>query len=305
MLHHPNISPVLLDLGFFELRWYPVMYILSFVLGYMFMPKMLKKNGLNVAKDDFEKLMFSIMLGVILGGRIGYVLFYNFDYYLQNPLEIILPFTFKGGFKFTGIAGLSFHGGALGVILASLLWCKKRKINFYKLADPTMPLVALGLGLGRLGNFINSELYGRITASPLGMVFKNAEPVNINSEQAQTVLQKLNLSAGELAPLLSQNGTLVNLPRHASQLYEFLFEGLVMFFVLYFLFNKKLKSGTVFWSFIGLYGLFRFFIEFFRQPDAHLGLFFGYFSMGQILCTAMMLTTAAFLVFIKPKPNQL
>lgn len=210
----------------------------------------------KITKEHYEEFIFYIMLGVIIGGRLGYVLIYNFSYYLSKPWEIILPFAVEGGkFVFTGIAGMSFHGGALGVIVAALIFTRRYQYKFMQLADPAMPFVALGLGFGRIGNFLNAELYGRVTSLPWGMIFPGSD--------------------GQ--------------PRHPSQLYEALCEGFLMAAILFYLLKKAKKSGTVFWSFIGLYGIFRFFIEFFREPDAQLGLVLGFMSMGQILCSLMMI----------------
>ncbi len=260
----PDIDPVLIHLGPLEIRWYALFYIISFVIGYIFIKRNYKEKGIELSKEGYENLIFYIMLGVILGGRAGYVVFYNFAYYLQHPLEVIWPF--KDG-QFVGISGMSFHGGALGVIAAGLIFCRKYKLSFYQYADPVMPLVAIGLGLGRLGNFINAELYGRITTVPWGIVFPGT------------------------------NGQ----PRHPSQLYEMFLEGVIMFAVLQYLNKKSLRHGIVFWAFIGLYGIFRFVLEFVRQPDAHMpnhGFLIGFLTMGQILSFVMLITAFAAMIRI-------
>ncbi|MBT3168391.1 MAG: prolipoprotein diacylglyceryl transferase [Candidatus Cloacimonetes bacterium] len=255
-MNYPNISPTILKLGSLEIRWYGVLYIIAFIICFIFLKKLFKYRETNLSKERYDNLLSNIMLGVIIGGRLGYVVFYNFGYYFHHPLEIILPFSFTNGFTFTGFQGMSFHGGALGVIIAGLIFCKKNKLNFYQLADATAPLVAIGLGLGRIGNFINCELWGRITTKPWGMIFPNGG----------------------------------DFPRHPSQLYEALLEGLLLFFILFFILKNTRKNGVVFWSFIGFYGIFRFLIEFVREPDEHLGFFLKTFTMGQILSSFMIVS---------------
>jgi phosphatidylglycerol---prolipoprotein diacylglyceryl transferase len=191
---------------------------------------------------------------VILGGRLGYVLFYNLGYYLQHPLEIILPFEFSGGLHFVGISGMSYHGGAIAVMIATVIFCWKRGIDFWRFADLFGSAIPLGYTFGRLGNFINGELYGRATDVPWGMVFP-------------------------LDPL--------HLLRHPSQLYEAFFEGIVLFAVLWVLRKRFSFTGALFALYVAGYGLIRFFIEFFREPDAQLGFVLGPFSMGQLLCLLM------------------
>ena len=230
------------------------MYVLGMIIGAIFYKKTLKKNGIEMKKQLYEDLIFHIMLGVIIGGRLGYVLFYDLPYFATHPLQIFA--VWKGG--------MSFHGGALGVIIFGLRFAKKNKYNFYKLADPVMPFIAIGLGLGRLANFINGELYGRVTDLPWGMVFPTAPD---------------------------------RLPRHPSQLYEMFLEGILLAIILFIIFNKTKIHGLVFWSFIGLYGVFRFLVEFVRQPDAHLGFILGFLTMGQIL-SLFMIVTAIIAIFI-------
>ncbi len=192
-----------------------------------------------------------------MGGRLGYVIFYNLPYYLQHPLEIILPFRFgEGGMQFTGISGMSYHGGIIGAITGCAIFTRRFKADFWNLADLFFPAAALGYTFGRLGNFINGELYGRVTDAAIGMYFPTSPD--------PTVL------------------------RHPSQLYEAFFEGIVLFAVLWTLRRFSLPKGTMASLYIFGYGFVRFFIEFFREPDTHLGLLFLGFSMGQILCLAMM-----------------
>jgi len=255
MLKYPEISPTIVKLGPIEIRWYGFMYVLGFIIAYFIIKSEVARKKLNYTIDDISDFIFYLVIGVLLGGRLGYVLFYNFSYYFSNPIEIIM--INKGG--------MSFHGGLIGTIVAAYVFSKRRKIPFFQLTDMGVLAGSLGLGFGRIGNFINAELYGRVTTPdfPLAMIFPNAGPE----------------------------------PRHPSQLYESFFEGFLMFAILYFLSRKNLKDGTLFGTFIMLYGLFRFFIEYTRQPDAHLNFVFMNFSMGQVLCFPMILIGLFIIIF--------
>jgi phosphatidylglycerol:prolipoprotein diacylglycerol transferase len=206
------------------------------------------------------------MLGVIIGGRFGYALFYNFGYYFQHPLEIILPFDFSHGFKFVGLSGMSYHGGLIGVVIVFVLFCRKHKINLWHFGDLFCPAIPLGYTFGRIGNFINGELFGRVTTVPWGMYFP-------------------------LDPSQSL--------RHPSQLYEALFEGIVLFILLWLIRKKKRFDGFLVGIYICGYGFVRFFIEFFREPDYQLGLVLGFMSMGQVLCLLMMAAGMTILIWRK------
>ncbi len=259
MIKYPDISPTILSIGPFQIRWYGLFYIIGFLTGYYFIKKLYKKRNIDISDKDYSNLLYDVMLGVVIGGRLGYILFYNLPYYLHNPLKIFAVWE----------GGMSFHGGALGVIVAGLIFAKKYHYNFYKLADPAMGMVAIALGLGRLGNFINGELYGRPTNVPWAMIFPD-DPRQ--------------------------------LPRHPSQLYEFFFEGIMLSAICFYLFKKKVREGIIFWSFIGFYGVFRIFIEFFREPDPQLGfILFNRFTMGQILSSVMILSSIVGIYFILKK----
>lgn len=249
---YPHIDPVFLRLGPLEFRWYGLMYILGFLAAYYIILTGVKRKGLPLTRDDVADLVFTVALGVILGGRLGYILFYNLSYYLSHPLKFFAVWE----------GGMSFHGGLTGAVLASLYFVRKRGIRFYALADLGFLAAPVGLGLGRIGNFINGELYGRVTDVPWGMVFP---------------------SGGAL-------------PRHPSQLYEALLEGLLMFAILYTVSRKVKQEGVVLWSFIALYGLFRFLVEFVREPDEQIGFLFGVISMGQMLSLPMFLLGGAMVV---------
>lgn len=254
--HLPEqIDPVLLSIGGFKLQYYGLMYIVAFGLTYVLVIFRVKhEDRFSVSKNQIQDLTTAIILGLIIGARLGYVIFYNMSYYIAHPLEIILPFTYSNGITFTGITGMSYHGGLIGLLISGGLYLRKQGLNFWEMADLYAPVGPLGYTFGRLGNFINGELYGRITDAPIGMVFPLAP-----SEEL----------------------------RHPSQLYEAFFEGIVLFVLLWSLRKIKQPKGTMLAIYLTGYGLVRFIIEFFRQPDDHLGFVFLSYSMGQILCAAM------------------
>ncbi|WP_224962009.1 prolipoprotein diacylglyceryl transferase [Geomonas subterranea] len=248
----PNIDPVFLRLGPLEFRWYGLMYICGFVAAYFIILSGVKRKGIPLNRDQVADLIFTVAVGVILGGRLGYILFYNFAFYLAHPLKLFAVWE----------GGMSFHGGLIGALVASFYFIRKFKLSFYPLADVGFLAAPVGLGFGRIGNFINGELYGRVTDLPWGIVFPTGGP----------------------------------LPRHPSQLYEAFLEGPLMFLILYLVSKKVPRDGVVVWSFIALYGLFRFLVEFVRQPDEQIGFVLGGFSMGQMLSLPMFLLGAAMVV---------
>lgn len=259
-----RIDPVIFSIGTFQIKYYGVMYIVAFSLTYILLNYRIKKHEFEIEKEKLENFFFAVIIWVLIGGRLGYVLFYNFMYYLKNPLEIFLPFSFNGGFRFTGIAGMSYHGAVIAAFIGTWLFCRKSKIDLWKFVDFVMPAVPLGYTFGRLGNFINGELYGRETASWIGMNFP-----------------------------LAGGGAL----RHPSQLYEAFFEGIVIFIILWSLRNKKFVKGFFFSAYLILYGLVRFMIEYFREPDDHLGFVLLNLSMGQVLCLVMILSGLIIIMF--------
>lgn len=251
-----RMNPVAFSLGSLEVHWYGLMYLVAVAVVWLLLVYRIKRDKTApINTDQLTDLIIVLIIGVLVGARLGYVVFYQPGYYLSHPLEIIMPFSFEGGFHFTGISGMSYHGGLIGTVIAALLFCRKTKTAFWQLVDFAVPAIPLGYTFGRLGNFINGELYGRVTESPLGMFFPQA---------------------GD------------NLLRHPSQLYEALFEGLVLFIILWSIRKLKYPIGTMLAFYLFGYGLARFIIEFFRQPDAHLGFVFSIFSMGQLLCIGMM-----------------
>jgi len=262
---------VLIEIGGFRLQYYGLMYVVAFVITYALVSYRCKREPrFDISRDHLQALITYMMLGVIIGGRLGYVLFYNPGYYWKHPLEIFLPFEFGNGVRFTGISGMSFHGGLICVILFTWLYCRRAGLSFYSVVDLFVPAIPLGYTFGRVGNFINGELYGRVTEAPIGMIFPAAP-------------------GGRL--------------RHPSQLYEAFFEGIVLFTVLWSLRKKLDTEGATLAVYLAGYGTVRFFIEFFRQPDAHLGFVLFSLSMGQVLCLLMILAGAAFYVLLRRRRN--
>ena len=250
-----NISPVIFQIGGFKLQYYGLMYIVAFGITYALAQYRAKhEDRFSLTTGQLNDIMTYLILGLIIGARLGYVVFYNFSYYAQNPLEIVLPFSFSNGITFTGISGMSYHGGLIGVIFAAWMYVRKSDLDWWNGVDLFLPAIPLGYTFGRLGNFINGELYGRITTASFGMVFP-------------------------LAPSREL--------RHPSQLYEAFFEGIFLFIVLWSIRKIRIPKGAMLALYLIGYGMARFFIEYFREPDAHLGFVLFSFSMGQILCAIM------------------
>jgi len=250
-----HIDPVIFQIGAFRVQYYGLMYVVAFAITYFLAAYRVRhENRFSITVDQVKEMAVNMLLGLVVGARLGYVLFYNFSYYLKHPLEVVLPFQFNNGIEFTGISGMSYHGGLIGVLIVSWLSVRRYKLSFWEACDLFVPVIPLGYTFGRLGNFINGELYGRVTTSPIGMYFP--------------------LAAGPAR-------------RHPSQLYEALFEGVFLFLVLWFLRKRKMPEGATLALYLIGYGLVRFFIEFYRQPDVQLGFVFLSFTMGQMLCSGM------------------
>jgi phosphatidylglycerol:prolipoprotein diacylglycerol transferase len=254
MLSYPNIDPVIFSLGPLQVRWYGLMYILGFMAAYLLVKYQATRFRWNILLEHLDNLNLALIAGVILGGRLGYVLFYNLSYYLQHPLEVFA--TWQGG--------MSFHGGCIGVLLCGGLFCRRHKIDFWKAADLYVVTIPIGLGLGRIGNFMNAELYGRVTNAPWGMVFPGGGPQ----------------------------------PRHPSQIYEVLLEGVLLFIILWTLKARPWQNRKTCWwphgsmlaLFLILYGFFRFMVEFVREPDPQLGIILAGMTMGQLLSLTMVIS---------------
>jgi len=243
MLVHPDIDPIAFSIGPLAVRWYGLMYLVGFAAAWWLGVRRIAKGMAPVTRQQFDDLVFFAVLGVILGGRLGYVLFYKPGYYAAHPLEVFAVWQ----------GGMSFHGGLLGVIGAMAWVAWRRGIDFLRLMDFIAPLCPLGIAAGRLGNFINGELYGRVTDVPWGMVFRGGGDA----------------------------------PRHPSQLYQFALEGLALFFLLWWYSSKPRARGEVSAVFLIGYGAFRFVAEFGREPDAFLGLLALGLTMGQWLSLPM------------------
>ena len=235
-----NFDPVAFEFLTFEIRWYSLSYIAGIVLAWIYIKKfILKETEYSKYIDD---LISYVIIGVIIGGRLGYVIFYNFEYYISNPLEILMIWT----------GGMSFHGGVLGVIISTYLFCKKNKLSTFYFLDLISLSAPIGIFLGRIANFFNSELYGKVSTLPWSVIFPKID----------------------------------NLARHPSQIYEAILEGILLFILINYLALKKnllLKTGYISGVFLILYSIFRIISEIFREPDGHLGYFFTYFSLGTIL----------------------
>lgn len=255
ILSQPSINPIAVSLGFIHIYWYGLMYTFAFIFALHVGEKKLKKNTF-MEKDDFYKLILYCIIGVVIGGRLGYFLFYD----IGKLGDFLL---FENG-------GMSFHGGLLGVIIAVFIYSIRNKKNFLRTTDFIVPLVPFGLGAGRLGNFINGELWGRVSDSYGGMIFSKAKEMDytyaINHPKLMEIFYKYN-----------------GLPRYPSQLLELFLEGIVLFIIISVYSKKERKKGRISGLFLLCYGLFRIFIEFFREPDEQLGFLFNEISMGQLL----------------------
>jgi phosphatidylglycerol:prolipoprotein diacylglycerol transferase len=248
MIPYPRINPDLFKIGPFHVRWYGLMYVLGFMASYFLIPRQERSRAIGLQGSRVDSLIFYVFVGLLTGARLGYILFYqyhNLADFLRHPIEIIAVWQ----------GGMSFHGGLVGCVIAGWLFCRKNKMPFWAVADSVVVTAPIGLGLGRIGNFINGELFGRPSDVPWAMVFPLGGPM----------------------------------PRHPSQLYEALMEGAVLFVLLWVLRKRAFPDGMMIAFFLVFYGAFRFVIEFFREPDVHLGFILGPLTMGQLLSASMVL----------------
>lgn len=260
MVFYDDINPVALNLGALKIYWYGVMYVIGFLVAWRLAIIKIKRSPGFLTAMDLGDLIFYCALGVILGGRIGYILFYNFQEFLQNPLFLFRIWE----------GGMAFHGGLLGVLISMYFFAKKKQKPFLEIMDFIAPLTPIGLMLGRIGNFINGELWGKVTNLPWGVIFPYGGPS----------------------------------PRHPSQIYEALLEGLLLFLILWFYSQKPRRRGKISGLFLLGYGVARFFCEFFRVPDIQLGyLAFHWLTMGQILTIPMLIVGVYLFWFYKPSEN--
>lgn len=250
-----DFNPIMVELGPIRVSWYGMMYVLGFIASYLLVRHQMKRKDFGVTRMEIENLYFYLIIGLMVGARLGYVLFYDLRTYLQEPLEIFA--IWKGG--------MSFHGGLIGVLIVGLLFSWKHRKSFWKIADLITVTAPIGLGLGRIGNFINGELYGRVTTVPWAMIFPRGGPH----------------------------------PRHPSQLYECALEGGLLFLILWSLKDRGLPKGGLLAAFLFFYGLFRFIVEFFREPDPHLGFVLGPFTLGQVFSLIMIAGGVLLYLFLR------
>jgi phosphatidylglycerol:prolipoprotein diacylglycerol transferase len=256
MLTYPDIDPVIIAIGPLAIRWYSVAYVAGILLGCFYADYLNKKPPAQKELRVFDDFMTWAVLGIVLGGRLGYVFFYNFGYYTEHPLDIIKLWE----------GGMSFHGGFLGVVTACIMYCRKIKLNPLILFDLTACSAPIGLFFGRLANFVNGELYGRVTNSTWAMVFPNGGPF----------------------------------PRYPSQLFEAALEGLVLFIILAYLANftqARQRLGLLSGVFVAGYGISRIIIENFREPDAQIGFLFSHITTGQLLSAPMVLGGVGLVIY--------
>jgi len=244
MLQHPNFNPVAVDLGFFQIHWYGISYLAAFLVGWWLAVRRASKPDSGWTKDEIGDLIFYVVLGVIVGGKLGSALFYNTELLFSEPLKALNPMN----------AGMSFHGGFLGVIAAFFYYAHVTNRSVFQVSDFIAPCIAIGLGFGRIGNFINGELWGRVTDVPWGMVFPNVD------DQV----------------------------RHPNQIYQFIGEGIILFAIVWWFSSTKRPRMAVSGLFCVGYGIYRFLIEFVREPDRELGFVaLDWLTMGQVLSLPM------------------
>ena len=253
-----NFNPVAIQIFSIEIRWYSLAYIFGILIGWLYCKKILIKDK-NISKL-FDDLISYLIIGIILGGRLGYVIFYNLEYFLSNPIEILMIWH----------GGMSFHGGLLGVLASTIIYAKKHNVNKFIFLDLIAGSAPIGIFLGRIANFVNSELYGRETNILWSVIFTKID----------------------------------NITRHPSQIYEALLEGLILFFILFFFIKKNylLKPGLISSLFLIFYSLFRFLVEFFRVPDEQVGFIYLNLTIGQII-SLIFLSFGFYLFFIKKNEN--
>ncbi|MGD1823300.1 MAG: prolipoprotein diacylglyceryl transferase [Pleomorphochaeta sp.] len=294
------------------IRWYGLMYVFAFLTAYVIFRYQARNNEIEINAEDSQSFFMFCIIGLLLGARLFSVLIYNgTSYYWTHPWLIFWPF--RNG-SFIGLPGMSYHGGLVGAIVGGLIFAKKYKRNFLELADVLTIGIPLGYTFGRLGNFINGELWGRVSASKIAVLFPYAERFSTNYEWVRNIADKLNIEyiAGDF----------INLPRHPSQLYEALFEGIVLFLFMWLVIRKrrlkKYNGYCLSWYLIG-YGVIRFFIEYFREPDSNLGFIIQLndkannpalfqtmlnISMGQIFCLFMIFSGIVLSQILKSRKNK-
>ncbi len=257
----PEIDPIAIEIGFLKIRWYGLMYVIGFLGAWLLAQYRTRRDDVSFNREQVDSLIFYLALGLIVGARVGYVIFYNFGLFMREPSYLLRVWE----------GGMSFHGGALGVMAASWLFKRNYGKGYLEITDYFLPFAPIGLCAGRVGNFINAELWGRTTDVPWGVIFPHGGP----------------------------------LPRHPSQLYEAALEGVVLFTILMLYSMKPRARGSVSGLLLLCYGLFRTFVEFFREPDAHIGyLAGGWLTMGMILSFPMVVAGAGLLVWAHTRRSE-
>ena len=288
------------------IRWYAVMYVFAFATAYiLFMGLLKEKENRDIKKESAEDLFIYCVIGLLIGARLGSCLFYDDAlYYLSHPWLVFWPF--RNG-EFVGLPGMSYHGGVIGAIVAGLIYTKVKKISFLRFADLITSAIPFAYTWGRLGNFINGELYGRVTTSRMGMVFPTAERFSTTHQWVRSVADTVGI--------VYSPGDYVNLPRWPSQLFEAFFEGIVLGIIIWFVVRKikkkrNMADGTILASYLMGYGLIRFVLEYFRQPDSDIGYVIGHssniylfesvlnISKGQVFCLLMIIGGLALLLCV-------
>lgn len=262
-----HLDPIAFAAGSLSLRWYAVFFVLGWFAAFRFLLNRIRKGDPIMGKERLWDLATVVFVGALLGGRLGYALFYD-PSLLSHPLSLVSPFDSSGGWK--GIWGMSFHGALIGVVFGLLLFARSEKIGFWRLTDFIAPAAPIALFFGRIGNFLNLELVGRATERPWGMYFPGFSGL-----------------------------------RHPSQLYEAFFEGVVLFVVLFMIGKRRMREGYLSLIFLFLYGFMRFVLEFFREPDAGFGLFFGWMTHGQALSFAMVVVSVAIFGFLRIRKDDI
>jgi phosphatidylglycerol:prolipoprotein diacylglycerol transferase len=291
------------------IRWYGVMYIIAFGVAFLLYRRQVRERNFPMSEDNLSMLFFAGILGLVLGARIFATIVYETsDIYRRQPALIFWPF--RDG-RFTGLQGMSYHGGAIGGLIGFTVYCRMKKYDAREIGDMFAASIPLGYTFGRLGNFINGELYGRVTTASLGMIFPNAQRYPASEAWVREVAEKTGIPVPNAQALL-------NLPRHPSQLYEAFFEGLVLWLIIWLVRKKNPFKGFLTGLYAGGYGLIRFFLEYLREPDADLGyrielvhngippaLFSSFFNFttGQILCFVMIVATVIWWIVAARLPN--
>ncbi|CAL4324320.1 Phosphatidylglycerol--prolipoprotein diacylglyceryl transferase [Buchnera aphidicola (Eriosoma lanigerum)] len=275
----PNFNPIAYSCEMFSIHWYGLLYLIGFYFSIWYGKNFAKKTKQKWLKKEIINITYISFVSIIIGGRLGYIIFYNFPYYSKNILSCFKIWE----------GGMSFHGGLIGIIVMILIYSKKNKKKFLEITDFIVPLVPFSLGLGRLGNLINGELWGKISINyPIYILFPAAKKIDFAASQQNIQLKLIFDKFG-------------NLPRHPSQIYEFIFEGLLLFILFHYLKYTNQKTGIISGLFLICYAIIRIILELFREPDINIGYFLNCITMGQILSIPMLIIGITILIYAKIK----